>query len=634
MITKGIIKSIDLLGNTCTVHIPFFETAGNDPIIETATVSNTPGSYNGYKVGDVVYVAFEDGSMSNPVVIGKLYLGTEKEKADPRGVSNVEESTAAKKATLPADSKLTAELDSNVPNTTVPYSSLSSIANGLNKLNTDVAQNDRDYGNRFKQVFSDTNGLKSTIEQTAREIRQEVFDENKDIRSELKQTADKLVASVSGYETDADGDPILDKPTAFGWNLQKNSWSVFNQDKTILTADAAGLHVTGRIDAESGHIANFLIKDTGIVSYTTSTAEDGKETETPWITNFTNSGQELSASNGVYVGTDGIRLGANFSVDTSGIVTATELVLKPENVYLEEEEIGPETGRPRRCTLKKRIEEGDTATETLKEILNQNLTNGEDITSTKITNEVMLSPYLIVDAANIRKALTIGDIDKPLFHADIDNPAVTIGGFEVSDSGIYSTGFGSSYSAAGSKESGIYVGTDGIKLGKNFSVDTTGDFRAKSGTIGNCTIDKDGKLIVPAGNIDGELTAKQINADGLTVTNGDFSGSITTGKATITGGALTIKGASGSAKQVQITQGKLYISGGKPSSSTAVEYKLPIIQFTTYSETGMKQSECELYVLMKAKSQDPGVLAALEYYPSSIGVRELYSYSPGGGTIL
>ena len=136
MVTKGIIKSIDLLGNTCTVHIPFFETAGNDPIIETATVSNTPGSYNGYKVGDVVYVAFEDGSMSNPVIIGKLYLGTEKEKADPRGVSNVEESSAAKKATLPADAQLTADLERGMPNTTVPYRSLSSIANELNTFKT------------------------------------------------------------------------------------------------------------------------------------------------------------------------------------------------------------------------------------------------------------------------------------------------------------------------------------------------------------------------------------------------------------------------------------------------------------------------------------------------------------------
>lgn len=196
MITKGIIKSIDLLGNTCTVHIPFFETAGNDQIIETATVSNTPGSYNGYKVGDVVYVAFEDGSMSHPVIIGKLYLGTEKEKADPRGVINVEESSTAKKATLPADSQLSAEIDDSVPNTTVPYNSLSSIANSLNKLNTDVAQNDRDYGNRFKQLFTDTAGNKSLIEQTADEIRSEVTNVQEGLSSEISQTAAGITARV------------------------------------------------------------------------------------------------------------------------------------------------------------------------------------------------------------------------------------------------------------------------------------------------------------------------------------------------------------------------------------------------------------------------------------------------------
>lgn len=246
MITKGIIKSIDLLGNTCTVHLPFFETAGNDPIIETATVSNTPGSYNGYKVGDVVYVAFEDGSMSTPVVIGKLYLGTEKEKADPRGVSNVEESTATKKATLPADAKLAAEIDSNVPNTTVPYSSLSSIANGLNTLNTNVGQMDRDYGNRFKQVIYNADGLKS----------------------ELEQTAENMVAKVSGYELDAEGNPIQGQ---FGWSLQKDSWTVFNGNKTILTADKKGLHVSGQVDAESGHIGGFTITDTKLFAGENST---------------------------------------------------------------------------------------------------------------------------------------------------------------------------------------------------------------------------------------------------------------------------------------------------------------------------------------------------------------------------
>lgn len=220
MITKGIIKSIDLLGNTCTVHIPFFETAGNDPIIETATVSNTPGSYNGYKVGDVVYVAFEDGSMSNPVVIGKLYLGTEAEKADPRGVLNVEESTTAKKATLPADASLSANLDSSVPNTTVPYSSLSSIANGLNKLNTDVAQNDRDYGNRFKQVISS------------------IEDQGVEFTSKLEQTSQDITAEVNKKVSLESGAEV---GTGLGWTINTDKWEIMAKDSVEVDSDNDGV---------------------------------------------------------------------------------------------------------------------------------------------------------------------------------------------------------------------------------------------------------------------------------------------------------------------------------------------------------------------------------------------------------
>lgn len=207
MITKGIIKTLDYNGNTCTVHMPLFETPGNDPIIETATISNTPGSYNGYKVGDVVWVAFEDGSMDSPVVIGKLYLGAEAEKADPRGVLNVENSSVAKTATMPADTKLSAELDSNVPNTTVPFSSLSSLANNLNTLNTTVAQNDRDYGNRFKQVISNADGLRSTLEQTADNIRAEVVHKKQDGTQE-----------------------------GLGWDLNNTEWTITAKD-TINGAD-------------------------------------------------------------------------------------------------------------------------------------------------------------------------------------------------------------------------------------------------------------------------------------------------------------------------------------------------------------------------------------------------------------
>ena len=242
MITKGIIKSIDLLGNTCKVHIPFFETAGNDPIIETATVSNTPGSYNGYKVGDVVYVAFEDGSMSTPVVIGKLYLGTEKEKADPRGVSNVEESTAAKKATLPADSKLSANLDSSVPNTTVPYNSLSSIANGLNSLSTTVDQNDRDYGNRFKQVSAE-------ILETGDTVRAELVHEAASIRATIDSTRTTLEGTIADTKTElevADGKisaEVARVETELDGRITANSTSI------SANADAIKLEATTREEA-------------------------------------------------------------------------------------------------------------------------------------------------------------------------------------------------------------------------------------------------------------------------------------------------------------------------------------------------------------------------------------------------
>lgn len=245
MITKGIIKSIDLLGNTCTVHIPFFETAGNDPIIETATVSNTPGSYNGYKVGDVVYVAFEDGSMSNPVVIGKLYLGTEKEKADPRGVSNVEESTASKKATLPADAALAADLDKTVPNTTVPYSSLSSIANSLNTLNTDVGQMDRDYGNRFKQVST-------AIDEQGTKFSTEIYQTNQKIDLKATELREDLTTLESNFQLKSDEiDASVVKKTeegdtaGLGWNLTTDNWLVYAKDSVDVDINS-----DGKIDEE------------------------------------------------------------------------------------------------------------------------------------------------------------------------------------------------------------------------------------------------------------------------------------------------------------------------------------------------------------------------------------------------
>lgn len=364
MITKGIIKSIDYNGNTCTVRVPFFETANNDEIISTAPISNTPGSYNGYKVDDVVWVAFEDGSMDNPVVIGKLYLGVEAEKADPRGTLNVVDSKVSNSAEIPFDTKLGSNVADNVANTNVPFSSLEQVANSLSTAEVNIAQNDRDYGNRFKQVISDTDGKFSKIEQdidgfklavgnkheeidgtlsnhnsrinaNADSISQEVTARTEaingvvnDYTSKIEQTAENITAEVADTYVSQDGKSSTE---AFGWSLKKEGWNVYkkvNEKETnILEVSESGLTVTGAIEAESGHIGSFTIGEelndhSGIYS-------DGyKDKNNNNIASFKNNNKDWEFDNtakGVYVGTDGIRLGKNFSVDNEGNVIASSL---------------------------------------------------------------------------------------------------------------------------------------------------------------------------------------------------------------------------------------------------------------------------------------------------------------------
>ena len=246
MVTKGIITSIDFNGNTCQVRIPLFETAGNDPITGTAIVSNTPGSYNGYKVGDVVLVAFEDGKMQNPVIVGKLYLGAAKEKQDPRGTINVETTTASKSASLPADAVLTANVDSNVPNTNTPFGSLASIANNLNSLNTDVNQLDRFTRNQFNSVITDVN------------------DQGEQLRSEIKQTASNIEANV--VHTHENG-----TQKALGWDLTTDNWKINAHDTVtdengetkvkdinIVTIDRNGMSIAGDLKL-SGYPRNITV---------------------------------------------------------------------------------------------------------------------------------------------------------------------------------------------------------------------------------------------------------------------------------------------------------------------------------------------------------------------------------------
>lgn len=110
----------------------------------------------------------------------------------------------------------------------------------------------------------------------------------------------------------------------FGWNLTEDSWSVFNQNGAIFYVNENGAYVKGEIQADTGTIAGFNIKENAIYKDMTSF----NDTE----------------HNGVYIGIDGISLGkGNFSVDAFGNVHAVNGYFDG-NVYAENIQWGDGTG--------------------------------------------------------------------------------------------------------------------------------------------------------------------------------------------------------------------------------------------------------------------------------------------------
>ena len=347
MVTKGIITSIDFNGNTCKVRIPLFETAGNDPIIHDAIISNTPGMYNGYKVSDVVLVAFEDGQMELPVVVGKLYLGAEKEKQDPRGSLNTETLTATKTASVPSDTKLTFDTDKNLPNTMNPYASISSVANNLNKLNTDVTYLDAFTENQFRSIITDADGLRSAIEQNARAIELKVDEESDGVETGLSWTLTKDEWKLTRHNPDLSGgkkDILIADENNFTINAIINAEKGgtiggFDIGTDSLTA-GTGTNAVG-ISTDSTNKKAFWAGNTASGNAPFYVTHDGKlhsiDGDIGGFTIGTNSlhtqGKPTLDTDaaGVYVGNEGIALGTtdNFRVTAGGDLLAKRGVLGP-----------------------------------------------------------------------------------------------------------------------------------------------------------------------------------------------------------------------------------------------------------------------------------------------------------------
>ena len=185
MIVKGIIKTIDFKGNTCTVRIPVLENSANGAeVVIPAVFSMIPGLYNGYKVDDVVFVAFENDQLNSPVVISKLYLGADTESKNPRGAINADSFKATNPITIPVSTKLTLDNDPNKLNT-------AKVKNGLAD---------------FKSISDIIKGLQVQTEQIG-SLDVQLVDTGKELGAKVNKTQDA-------------------RTTGLGWNLTNDAWTI------------------------------------------------------------------------------------------------------------------------------------------------------------------------------------------------------------------------------------------------------------------------------------------------------------------------------------------------------------------------------------------------------------------------
>ena len=143
-----------------------------------------------------------------------------------------------------------------------------------------------------------------------------------------------------------------------------------------------------------------------------------------------------------------------------------------------------------------------------------------------VKNNVGLSP---VHTANTPNAFWAGNV----FHVTHDGYLYAkngnIGDWYFGNKGLYSNGGTPYWDTNGT---GVYVGADGIRLGRTFHVDSGGNLYARAGDIGSCTI-TNGGLSGNGWYIDGSGAAKftDVEINGAKVTNmmkasgsGGFSG--------------------------------------------------------------------------------------------------------------
>lgn len=246
-------------------------------------------------------------------------------------------------------------LKTRVTNTEGDISTLeqnvSSITTRITNAEGDITELTTDISGLTTRV-SNAEGKVTTLTTSVNGLSTRVSNAEGDI-SALEQTASSLSASISG-KISAEGGST----SSFGWKLTSSGFYLYSSSVTVMSVTSSGLTVTGAINANSGTIGNLTINgrlyfggDSGYFidpNYNDGSyyvylpglrIDDGSgavfsgnlSAPSGTIGGFTIGASSIyktktsysSSTAGVYVGTDGIGLGAGtFYVSSAGALTA------------------------------------------------------------------------------------------------------------------------------------------------------------------------------------------------------------------------------------------------------------------------------------------------------------------------
>jgi len=414
------------------------------------------------------------------------------------------------------------DLDSITTRVETAEGDISSVEQSVSSITTRVSTAE----GRITTLTTDVSGLKTRVSNAEGDI------------SSLEQTTEEIAAEVEA-KVDEEGGTT----SSFGWKLTSSGFYLYSSGSTVMSVTSSGLTVNGAINATSGSLTNlnilgyiyfgddgeyylnpnynngswyiylpkFRVDDTSAYFEGTLSAPGGT------IGGFTIGSSSIyktktsysSTTAGVYLGTDGIGLGAGtFYVSSAGALTAKSGSIGSWSItssYLGTSQTGGSfyiTSASDSSTywIRAHNSAGGGGTRTFSVSKAGVLyATGADITGTinatsGTMSELTVTGYLYFGnnssyyiSANYDDydyyiylpGFRVDDASGAVFSGRLSAPSGSIGGFTIGSTSIYKTK--TSYN---STTAGVYIGTDGIGLGAGtFYVTSAGALYATSATI-------------------------------------------------------------------------------------------------------------------------------------------------------